>query len=212
MNIKGTMQIIRFSLKSIAGIEKKRICFAVLNTILEIIHSFVFGVLFFKFFLSTLFEKQIIQETIFLILVQLIWQAFYAYYKDWYANIYIARSDARIQEAVYRKLFHKTVTMDMKSLESPAYLDSFQMVMQKSAEAVLQVTNSFFSYLKNIMLLLLNGCLFFTYKPSLFIFVILSVIFTYFTDIVKNRYQIEKNKELNPLRRKFDYYSVKSKS
>ena len=38
--------------------------------------------------------------------------------------------------------------MDMKTLDNPAYYDTFRMVLQNSVEAMLSIMNSVFSYIK----------------------------------------------------------------
>lgn len=172
---------------------------------MEIIQSFVFGVLFFKFFLVVLFEKQNIYMVVILIGIQMIWQIIYAYYSEWYVKIFTESSNAGIQESMYTILFNKMVTVDMGTLESPEYYDTFRMVMQNSTGAIIAITNNIFSYIKNIILLVLNGCLLFSYEPMLFVFIILSVACSYCSNILKNKYQVEKNRTVNPLLRKYEY-------
>lgn len=172
---------------------------------MEIIHSFVFGVLFFKFFLVVLFEKQNIYMVVILIGIQMIWQIIYAYYSEWYVKIFTESSNAGIQESMYTILFNKMLTVDMGTLESPEYYDTFRMVMQNSTGAIIAITNNIFSYIKNIILLVLNGCLLFSYEPMLFVFIILSVACSYCSNILKNKYQVEKNRTVNPLLRKYEY-------
>lgn len=203
--MKSVLKTILISLRTIKKAEFKRILFYIFNTILGIVQSFVFGVLFFKFFLEALFEKQNFYVAAIMLCVQAVWQIIYAAYKEWYANIYIESSNARIQEAVYSGLFEKTVTMDMHTLESPEYHDTFRMVLQNSVGAMLSVADNIFSYVENIILLVLNGCLLFTYEPLLFPFIILSVICSYFSDVLNNKYRVAKNRALNPLVRRYEY-------
>lgn len=203
--MKELFRIFFVSLRAIYKADSKRVASCIFNTTLEIMQSFVFGVLFFKFFVEALFEKLDFTEAVLLICIRLLWQAFYSFYNEWYSNIYTEGSNARIQESLYTVLFEKTVAMDMKTLDNPAYYDTFRMVLQNSVEAMLSIMNSVFSYIKNIILLILNGCLLFTYEPLLFPFIILSVICFYFLNIIRNKYRIEKNRAINPLFRKYEY-------
>ena len=87
--MKSVLKTILISLRTIKKAEFKRILFYIFNTILGIVQSFVFGVLFFKFFLEALFEKQNFYVAAIMLCVQAVWQIIYAAYKEWYANIYI---------------------------------------------------------------------------------------------------------------------------
>lgn len=151
-----------------------------------------------------MFTDTDIKSVIILLDAKLIRQIFHGYRSNRYDNIYIRRSNARLQEAVYGGLFGKTVGMDMKTMASPDYYDLFQFVLHQSADAILSALDMIFSYMSNIILLFLNGCLLFTYEPIYF-FVMLSVIFSYFSSIAANKFQIKKNRALNPLQRKYEY-------
>lgn len=194
------------SLQTIRQVESKRILFYIVRTILGIVQSFVFGVLFLKFFFEALFERRNFYEALIMLGVQLVWQILYAAFNERYATLYVEASNARIQESVYTTLFEKTVTIDLHTLESPAYHDTFRMVLQNSVGAMLSIVDNVFVYIKNIILLILNGCLLFTYEPWLFLFVILSVICSYGSDVISNRYRVEKNRAMNPLLRKYDSF------
>ncbi len=192
------------SLQTIRQVEPKRILFYIVRTILGIAQSFVFGVLFLKYFFEALFEQRNFYAALIMLGVQLVWQILYSAFNEQYASLYVEASNARIQESVYTTLFEKTVTIDLHTLESPAYHDTFRMVLQNSVNAMLSILDNVFAYLKNIILLLLNGCLLFTYEPWLFLFVILSVICSYASDVIRNKYRVEKNRAMNPLLRKYD--------
>lgn len=192
------------SLQTIRQIEPKRILFYIVRTILGIVQSFVFGVLFLKYFFEALFEQRNFYAALIMLGVQLVWQILYSAFNEQYASLYVEASNARIQESVYTTLFKKTVTIDLHTLESPAYHDTFRMVLQNSVSAMLSIVDNVFVYMKNIILLLLNGCLLFTYEPWLFLFVILSVICSYASDVIRNKYRVEKNRAMNPLLRKYD--------
>lgn len=194
------------SLQTIRQVESKRILFYIVRTILGIVQSFVFGVLFLKFFFEALFERRNFYEALIMLGVQLVWQILYAAFNERYATLYVEASNARIQKSVYTTLFEKTVTIDLHTLESPAYHDTFRMVLQNSVGAMLSIVDNVFVYIKNIILLILNGCLLFTYEPWLFLFVILSVICSYGSDVISNRYRVEKNRAMNPLLRKYDSF------
>ena len=203
--MKVSMQSILISFKIISKIHFKRICFSALNVFLGVVNSFVFGVLFFKFFIEALFEQKNLFHIIILIIVQLVWQILYSYYNEYYSNIYKPKSNAKIQEAIYTRLFDKTVEMGVHTLESPDYLDIFRMVMQKSADAMIFIVENVFNYIMNIILVILNGGLLVTYDPLLFVPIILGVVSSYVLEIIRNKYQIKKNNALNPLFRKFEY-------
>lgn len=116
-----------------------------------------------------MFTDTDIKAVIILLDAKLIRQIFHGYCSNRYDNIYIRRSNARLQEAVYGGLFGKTVGMDMKTMASPDYYDLFQFVLHQSADAILSALDMIFSYMSNIILLFLNGCLLFTYEPIYFL-------------------------------------------
>ena len=105
--MKELFRIFFVSLRAIYKADSKRVASCIFNTTLEIMQSFVFGVLFFKFFVEALFEKLDFAEAVLLICIRLLWQAFYSFYNEWYSNIYTEGSNARIQESVYTVLFEK---------------------------------------------------------------------------------------------------------
>lgn len=109
--MKSLLQTFFISLQTIKKSDYKRIVFYIFNTILEIVQSFVFGVLFFKFFLEALFEKHNFYEAAVMICIQVVWQIIYACYNEWYANIYVEGSNTRIQESVYTVLFEKLLQL-----------------------------------------------------------------------------------------------------
>lgn len=133
-----------------------------------ILNSFLFVVLFFRFFYSDVYGYGYKSRDN-SVGCKADPADFHGYCSNRYDNIYIRRSNARLQEAVYGGLFGKTVGMDMKTMASPDYNDLFQFVLHQSADAMLFALDMIFSYMSNIILLFLNGCLLFTYEPIYFL-------------------------------------------
>ena len=202
------MNLIHATIKSfdiVYRIEKKRIWLTIFDLVVKIIHSFIFGVIFFKYFLDVLFEEKDIQLAVILIFLQLIWHVFYYFHDQWHQNIYLKCSNARVKEKVYSGLFAKTIGIEMARIDSPEYYDDFRLVLRQSADAMLSITDTFFKYMKDMILLLLNGTLFLFYEPIYAIFIVLNVFCTYVTNLASNKYQVQKTGALNPVQRKYDY-------
>jgi ATP-binding cassette subfamily B protein len=203
--MKKSIRSLLRSIKTVYKNDHYRFYLLAFRTALEIINSFVFGVLFLKLFLGALFVKQDSYEICVLITIQLIWQFFYRIIVDRKIYLSIEKSNAKILETVNCSLYDKAVSLKMETIENPAFQNNLRFNMQKAGEALLSDTDNGFVYIKSIILLFLNGGLLVTYEPVLLIPIVIGFVLSFVIEIKNNQYRMNKFDSLNPIYRKTEY-------
>jgi len=177
----------------------------IINSVIQIFNTVVMSIILLGLIFDAFFSLRNYRLLLVYIGFQALFQIFYYIFSEWFSNVYIKKSNYKIQQNIQLGIHNKYIKYDSIIFNNPENLNKYNWVNSNATNSIIELYESIINYIQNVIILILTGGIFIYFDPLFSLIISTSIIISFLCNIKQNKNYYKKGRELQDYSRYNDY-------